>query len=699
MFDVKKESFLLNDKELILETGRIAKQANGSIFLTYGETCLLITAVAEKQKREGTDFFPLTVDFAEKMYASGKFPGGFFKREARPSTEAVLCARLIDRAIRPLFPKDFMHAVHVVITVLSYDESVDLGSLGIIGASAALCISDIPFHGPVAGLLVGEIDGKVFINPAKNELELSNMEVSVAGTKSSIVMIEAGANEVSEEKLMEAIYSAHELIKKINEFQENFAAKINKAKMTFEVEEIDEKIINFVKENYYSKLNEITQIKEKLVRYQEIDNLKKDLSENLKAKLSEKELEEDFNVYLKVYDNFLKKIVRTHILSHKRPDGRDLDEIRPITIELDVLPRTHGSALFTRGETQSLGVVTLGSKFDEQTVDGLETEYSKNYFLHYNFPPYSVGEVGFLRGPGRRELGHGSLAERAIKPLIPSKEDFPYTIRIVSEITESNGSSSMASVCSGVLSLMAAGVPIKKPVAGIANGLIKEDDSFVVLTDIQGMEDHLGDMDFKVTGTKDGITAIQMDIKIEGITKEIMAIALEKAKKARNFIIDKMTSVIEKPRENLSKYAPMIDSFFVSKDKIAEVIGPSGKNIKAVIEATSSSINIDDNGYVTICSKTAEDLKKAKTMIGNIANDPEINQVYDGIITRIEAYGAFVKFMGNKVGLAHVSKIAKKRVENPNDLLKLDQEVKVKFVGMKEGKIQLSLANLNVWDK
>ncbi|MCK4653128.1 MAG: polyribonucleotide nucleotidyltransferase, partial [Candidatus Cloacimonetes bacterium] len=522
-FDIKKKSIEIAGRNLTIETGKMAKQANGAVFITYGETSVLVTATAAKEPKEGTDFFPLTVDFIEKMYASGKIPGGFFKREARPSTTATLNARLIDRPIRPLFPKGFRNSVHIVVTVLSYDGENDPGVLGILGASAALSISDIPFHGPIASVKVGLIDDEIVINPVEQQMAKSKLDLIVAATGTSVVMIESGADEVSEEKMMEAIYIGHETIKKLIKFQEEFVKEARKEKMEVELEIIPEDIIKKIESSYGKAIEKVANIQGKLERYEAVDKLKEEMLEKVAKELSDEAFVEQERYYKNAFEEVFTKFIRHAILfNDHRVDGRGMDDIRPITCEIDVLPRIHGSALFTRGETQSLGTVTLGTGRDEQVIDGLNEEYKKNYFLHYNFPPFSVGEAGFMRGPGRRELGHGALAERALAPMMPSKDDFPYTVRLVSEILESNGSSSMATVCSSTLAMMAAGVPIKKPVAGIANGLIMEGDKYVVLTDIMGLEDHLGDMDFKVTGTKDGITALQMDIKIEGITKEIM---------------------------------------------------------------------------------------------------------------------------------------------------------------------------------
>ena len=685
-FDTKKITTIFAGKELVFETGKVAKQANGAVMLKYGETIILATATGAKEAKEDADFFPLTVDFIEKMYASGKIPGGFFKREARPSTDATLNARLIDRAIRPRFPKGFYNPVHVVITVLSYDEMCDLGSLGITAASTALSISDIPFGSPIAGALVGLFEDELVINPNKKKMVNSEMELSVACSKESIVMIEAGACVVSEKIVTQAIYKAQETLLSIIELQNEFKKMVGKEKFEFSVSTIPQEIEKMVLDNCEAEVKKAITIKDKLLKYEAIENIRKNLLETVK--------EENLEFTKVAYDNLVKSIVRADILAGNRPDGRDLDDIRDINIEIDILPRVHGSSLFTRGETQSLGTVTLGSKRDEQIIDGLDSEYRKIYYLHYNFPPYSVGETGFMRGPGRRELGHGSLAERAIIQILPSKEEFPYAIRAVSDITESNGSSSMASVCSGSLALMAAGVPVKSHVAGIANGLIKEGDKFVILTDIQGMEDHLGDMDFKVTGTKDGITAIQMDIKIDGITPNIMELALQKAKDARLSILDKMSKVIAEPRAKLSNYAPKIVSLKVEKDQISSVIGAGGKTIKGIVEQTGIEVDIDDEGNICLVGINEDKIKEAKDIIEDIVGMPEYGSIYKGEITRVEPYGVFVKFMFNKVGLVHISKMTKKRLGHPSDIIKLGDIVNVRFTGLKEGKIQLEMSGI-----
>jgi len=695
-FRITKKTIQISDKDLNVETGRMAKQANGSIFLTYGETSMLVTATMGKEPVEGRDFFPLTVDFIEKMYASGKIPGGFFKREAKPSTTATLQARLVDRAIRPLFPDGFRNPVHVVITVLSYDDKSDPGSLAILGASLALSISDIPFHGPISGVKVGFIDGKFLINPDIDQMENSRLDLDVAGTASSIVMIEAGASEVTEAEMMEGIYEGHETIKKLIEFQSEFIKEITVEKIEPVLDIIPDEIKQRVEKDYSAAIKKSAKIHGKLERAEAFDAKKEEMLEKYQETDTEEKFLENERLYKNAYEALIKQYVRQAILNdNHRVDGRGLDDIRPITCEIDVLPRVHGSALFTRGETQSLGAVTLGTGKDEQIIDGLAEEFKKQFFLHYNFPPFSVGEAGFMRGPGRRELGHGALAERSLLPVMPDWDEFPYTIRIVSEILESNGSSSMATVCSGTLALMAAGVPISKPVAGIANGLIMEDDKFVVLTDIMGLEDHLGDMDFKVTGTRQGITAMQMDIKIEGITKEIMGIALEKANAARNSILDKIEERIPEPRKELAPTAPRIEFMKVDPDRIGEIIGQGGKTIKLIIERTGADINIDDDGKIAIASPDKDSIDKTRTMIRNIIEDPQKETIYEAEVTRVESYGVFVKIMdGFKEGLVHISEMHYKRIRAASDLVKVGDNVKVKFIGKEGQKLNFSMKNI-----
>ena len=681
-------------RKLILETGRMAKQASGSVLVQYGGTVVLVTAAVSKERREGIDFFPLVVDFIEKMYAAGKIPGGFFKREARPSTTATLSARLIDRPIRPLFPEGFRNEVQVIVTVLSYDKANSPDILGMIGASVALSISEIPFHGPIAGVNIGLVNDEFIVNPTIEQLEKSELELSVAGKENAIMMVEAGAKEISEEKMLRALEIAHSEIKKIVKFENEFIAKTCKEKKEFECDVIDENILNEISKFATNRLKEAMNLPSKQDRQQEENKIQEEILNQYAEKLSLEEFEEKKRMITFAFDEFYKKLVRLQIIEeHRRIDGRKLDEIRPITCEIDVLPFTHGSALFTRGETQSLGVVTLGTSSDEKVIDELDEEYKKRFFLHYNFPPFSVGEVRFLRGPGRRELGHGNLAERALSAVIPEDEEkFPYTIRIVSDILESNGSSSMASVCSGTLALMAAGVPISRPVAGVANGLILENDEHIILTDIIGSEDHYGDMDFKVTGTEKGITALQMDIKVEGITREIMAEALEKAKNARFFILNKIKEAIDKPRSDISEIAPRIEIIKVKTEKIGDIIGPQGKVIKGIIEETGVTINIEDDGLIQIASSDKDAIEKAKQRIMSIIEEPEVGKVYLGTVKNIREFGAFVEFLPRTEGLVHVSNLENKRTENVEDVVKMGDKVYVKVIGVdKDGKVQLSM--------
>ena len=698
MFDEKTYEFQVGTQTIKLSTGKVARQAGGSVMIQAGGTVLLVTATRSKDVKDGQDFFPLTVDYIEKFYASGKFPGGFIKRESKPSTEEILISRLIDRPIRPLFPEGFLNAVHIVITVMSADGINQPENLATIGVSAALGLSDIPFAGTVAGVTVGYIDGEYILNPTAEQLENGDIHLSVAGTKEAVTMVEAGAREVSEEVMLEAIMFGHEKIKEICAEQDKFLSQFEIEKYEFEKAEVDVEIKEYL-DSYEKELEEAIMTPGKLEKYEAIDNLEIKLYEDFLNKLESEEkeisetLEKEFKNY---YHDLEKKIVREAILYKKyRPDGRETKEIRPIDVEIDTLPVPHGSALFTRGETQALVVATLGSKADEQIVDGMESETRKKFFLHYNFPPYSVGEAGFMRAPGRRELGHGNLAERALKYVMPSEEKFPYTVRLVSEITESNGSSSQASICGGSLALMAAGVPIKSTVAGIAMGLVKEGDTFTVLTDIQGLEDHLGDMDFKVAGTKDGITAIQMDIKIEGINREIMEIALKQAFEGRMFIMEKMEAVISEPRKEVSENAPKIELMKIDPSKIAGLIGPGGKTIKAIIEETGVSIDIEDDGNVSIFGKDSEGMKKALELVKAQTQSVELNAVYDGKVTKITKFGAFVEVLPGKEGLLHISEISDKRVAKVEDVLKERQIVKVKVITLEdENKFNLSMKAL-----
>ena len=695
MFDEKKVELELAGRTLSFSTGKIARQSCGAVMVQYGDTVLLSTVNRSKEPRKEADFFPLTVDYIEKFYAAGKFPGGFNKREGRPSTNATLTARLIDRPIRPMFPDGFNYDVHIVNTVFSYDEKNTPDYLGIIGSSMALMLSDIPFLGPVAGVVVGRKDGEFILNPTPAELEESELELSVAGTKDAVNMVEAGAQELDEETMLAAIMFAHENIKKICAFQEEFAKAVGKEKIEFTKKEVLPLVKDFIDENGMEKLKAAVLTLGKKAREEAVDGLEAELMEafilqNYEGVAEEDLPEEVIDEFKLYYHDLMKKLVREAILYHKhRVDGRKTTEIRPLYAETDVLPIPHGSAMFTRGETQAVVITTLGTKEDEQLVDDLEKEYFKKFYLHYNFPPYSVGEVGRMGSPGRRELGHGSLAERALRYVIPSEEVFPYTIRVVSEITESNGSSSQASICGGSLSLMAAGVPIKEHVAGIAMGLIKEGEEFTVLTDIMGLEDHLGDMDFKVAGTKNGITALQMDIKITGITEEIMRIALKQAHDARMEILELMNNTIPEPAP-IKSTVPRIHQMKIATDKIAVLIGPGGKNIKGIIEKTGATVDINDDGNVSIFAKDEDTLNETITLVNSYVKDVEVGEIYKGRVVSITKFGAFMEILSGKEGLLHVSEISHERVANVEDVLKVGDVFDVKVISTDNGKISLS---------
>lgn len=692
-FNIIKRELDFCGRPLYVETGRMAKQANGSVFIRYGGSAVLVTATMSKDPVENQDFFPLTVDYIEKMYASGKIPGGFFKREARPTTDATLSARVIDRSIRPLFPDGFRNQVHVVLNVLAYDGETDPSALGIFGASLALTLSDIPFHGPIAGVKVGLIDDQIVVNPYQSQMNgSSKLDLDVAASATSVVMVESSALELSEETILDAVYTGHEEIKKLCALQADMAAEIGKAKVEVKLLEVPADIMGRVEAVYGSRIAEAAVILGKQERQDAFDAAEAEMLEKYQAEDPEG-FEENEKWYKDAFEELIRRYVRQSILDkHHRVDGRGLDDIREITCEIDVLPVVHGSALFTRGETQSLGTITLGGGSDEQVIDGLEIEYKKYFYLHYNFPPFSVGEAGRMGPVGRRELGHGNLAERALKAVLPDREAFPYTMRIVADTLESNGSSSQASICSGCLAMMAAGVPIKAPVAGIANGLIMDGDKYVILTDIMGLEDHLGDMDFKCAGTREGITAMQMDIKVEGITRDIMRIALEKAHAARFRILDIMGECISEPREDLAPTAPRIEAFKVPIDKIGEIIGPSGKMIKSIIEACQVEIDINDDGTVRILSPNKDSIMKAKEIIKGIAIDPEVGEEFEGPVTRIEPYGVFVKILGGaKEGMVHVSQMHHSRIGHPEDMVKMGDIVHVKSLGMDKGKLSLTM--------
>ena len=695
MFDERKVQMELAGRTLTFSTGKIARQSCGAVMVQYGDTVLLSTVNRSKEPRKENDFFPLTVDYIEKFYAAGKFPGGFNKREGKPSTNATLTARLIDRPIRPMFPDGFNYDVHIVNTVFSFDEKNTPDYLGIIGSSMALMLSDLPFLGPVAGVVIGYKNGEFILNPTPEDLETSELELSVAGTREAINMVEAGANELDEETMLKAIMLAHENIKKICDFQEAFAKEVGKEKMEFVKPEVMPLVKNFIDERGMERLQAAVLTLGKKNREEAVDSLEEELLETFKVENygegEEVEIPEDVLIEFKgYYHDLMKKLVRDAILYHKhRADGRKTTEIRPLFAEVNCLPIPHGSAMFTRGETQAVVITTLGTKEDEQLVDDLEKEYYKKFYLHYNFPPYSVGETGRMGSPGRRELGHGSLAERALKYVIPSEEEFPYTIRVVSEITESNGSSSQASIYGGSLSLMAAGVPIKEHVAGIAMGLIKEGDEFTVLTDIMGLEDHLGDMDFKVAGTKNGITALQMDIKITGITEEIMRIALKQALDARNEILELMNNTIPAPAP-IKSNVPRIYQMNIPTDKIAVLIGPGGKNIKGIIDQTGATVDINDDGKVSIFCKDEAALNETVKLVNSFVKDVEVGEVYSGKVVSIQKFGAFMEILPGKEGLLHVSEISQERVEKVEDVLKVGDVFDVKVISTDNGKISLS---------
>ena len=693
---VEKVYTKLNNKEISIESGKLAKLTNGSVVVSCGGTMVLAAVTMSKKPRENIDFFPLTVDYIEKMYASGKVPGGFFKREARPSTKATLTSRLTDRPLRPLFPEGFRNEINIAITILSYDGSMPPEILSMIGASAALTISDIPFDGPIGAVVVGLINGQLVINPSVSELEAAELELVVAGTQKSVIMIEAGSKEVSEEKIMEAIKYGQDQMKTVISIQDELRKKIGKEKIQPKLDSIPDEILKSVEKEVTEKIRKATKIKGKNDMYNEFACIEEEVVSNAEKKLSKEEFEEKGRFYKLAYDQIKKKVVREITVKEKlRADGRSPDEIRQIDGEVGILPCAHGSSLFTRGETQSLAAITLGTGSDEQIIDGLEEETRKKFYLHYNFPPFSVGEVGNIRRTGRRELGHGALAERSLSTVIPDEEKFPYTIRIVSEILESNGSSSMASVCSGSLALMDAGVPISSPVAGIAMGLIKDDGNHVLLTDIQGLEDHLGDMDFKVAGTQKGITALQMDLKLCGVDEKILKQALEQAKKARLSILDKMKEVLSESRKELSKYAPKLERIKIDTEKIGLVIGPGGKMIRRIIEESGAGIDIDDDGGITISSSDETNVKKAKDIIISLTKDVMPGEIYEGKVVSITNFGAFVELVPGKEGLLHISQIADRRIEKVEDELSMGQAVKVKVREIDDlGRINLTRKGL-----
>ena len=680
-------SMQLGDRTLTIEAGKIAKQANGSVMVRYGDTVIVVAVTGTKVPREGVDFFPLTVDFEEKMYAVGKIPGGFIKREGRPSETAILTSRLIDRPIRPMFPDGYHNDVQIVATAVSVDQDNPPDMAAMIGASCALSISDIPFDGPIAGVRIGLINGEFIVNPNVEQTKLSELSLGVAGTKDAILMVEAGAKEVSEEVMLDAIWFAHDVIKDIVAFQEKIQAEIGKQKMEVPVYVPPVEIVEDIKAYGAEKLKAALMDSDKLRREEMVSQVKKEIAEVFNEKYPENGKDVAY-----VTQKLIKTVVRRTISVDKiRPDGRQLDEVRPVTCEVGLLPRPHGSSLFTRGQTQILNVLALAPLREVQIIDGIGVEETKRYIHHYNFPPYSVGETKPLRSPGRREIGHGALAERALLPVIPSEEEFPYAIRLVSEVLESNGSSSMGSVCGSTLSLMNAGVPIKAPVSGVAMGLVKDGDYFTILTDIQGLEDALGDMDFKVAGTEKGITAIQMDIKIDGINKEIFQQALAQAKKGRAFILDKMLEAISEPRKDLSPYAPKITTITVNPDKIRDIIGPGGKMIKKIVEETGAKIDVDDSGKVFVAAVNSESAQKAIAMIEGIVAVAEVGKVYTGKVTRLMNFGAFVEILPGKEGLVHISQLSTERVEKVEDVVSVGDEIAVKVVEIdQKGRINLS---------
>ncbi|MBQ9298297.1 MAG: polyribonucleotide nucleotidyltransferase [Clostridia bacterium] len=690
----------LAGRKLTIETGKMAEQANGSCLVKYGETAVLVNVTASKEPRDGIDFFPLSVDYEERQYAVGKIPGSFQKREGKPSEKAILTSRVIDRPIRPLFPKDFRNDVVVSALVLSVDQDYSPEICAMIGSSAALSISDIPFGGPTGSVNVGYVDGQIVINPTEKQREVSKLRLTVAGTMDKIAMIEAGADEIPDDIMLEAIKQAHVEIKKICEFISNMKAEIGKPKFEYKSFEVDHDIYEEIEKNFKDRMYVDVQAVEKQDRDANMDKIAEDVNAYLTEKLGEEVVEEKKADIGEALYKLEKKCVRELIYNeHKRPDGRALDEIRPLSCEVGVLPRVHGSALFTRGQTQVLSVATLGMMSEAQVLDGLDNETSKRYMHHYNFPGYSTGEAKASKSPGRREIGHGALAEKALEPVIPSVEEFPYAIRVVSEVLSSNGSTSQASVCGSTLALMDAGVPIKKPVAGISTGLVTdpEDDSkYIMLTDIQGLEDFFGDMDFKVAGTKDGITAIQVDIKVEGLSYEIIKEAFERTHIARNYILDEiMLKQIAKPREEISKYAPKIINMKINPDKIKDVIGTGGKVINKIIEDTGVKMDIEEDGSVFIYSENIENAIKAQEIVEGITREIEVNGVYEGTVTRIMNFGAFVDIGGGKEGLLHISKISKERVNKVEDVLNVGDKVTVKVYEIDgQGRINLTKKDL-----
>ncbi len=674
-------------RELSIQTGKIAGLADGAVVISYGDTVILATAVSSNSPREGIDFFPLTVDYEEKMYAAGKIPGGFFKREGRAGENGILTARLTDRPIRPLFPKDYRNETQIIITVLSTDQQNDPSVLSILGASAALCISDIPFHGPVSGVRVGYIEGELVVNPTMSELAYSKLDLMVAGTSDAVMMVEAGALELPEEVMLEAIEFGHRELQKLNELQADLVAKVGKAKKSYPTAESHPELEYEIRDWLGEQLSEAVFTSDKATREAAVDGLREAMIKEFA------ERSHDEKTAAKIFSSLEKETVRNAILDRGlRPDGRALTEIRPISCEVGVLPRTHGSGLFTRGQTQVLSVATLGTSSDEQTIDGIGTETSKRFLHHYNFPPYSTGEVKRMAGPSRRDIGHGHLVERSLRAVLPEKEDFPYTIRLVAEVVSSNGSTSMASVCAGSLALMDAGVPIREPLSGIAMGLVTRDDgTYRILSDIQGVEDFLGDMDFKVAGTTNGVCGLQMDIKVRGITPQIMREAVAQAHEGRMFILGKMQEAIKETRTELSPYAPRITKITINPDRIRDIIGPGGKMIRRITEETKCKIDIEDDGTVLIGSTSVENTQKAIDIIRGLTRDVEVGAVYTGKVTRIMAFGAFVEILPGKEGLVHISELADHRVPTVEDVVSVGDQIQVLVTEIdRQGRVNLS---------
>ncbi len=675
---------LIGKRTLSIEVGKIARQADGAALIQYGDTIVLVTAVSAPEENEEADFFPLTVDYREKTYAAGKFPGGFFKREGKPTLKETLTMRLIDRPIRPLFPETYLREVQIMSMVLSADKENDPDTLAMIGASAALSVSSIPFQGPTGSVRVGQVNGEFIINPTHAELAMSSMDLVVSGTEDAVTMVESSSKEVPEEQMVDAIVFGHTFIKEIVQLQKELLTKCGKEKQPVPSSKINETLLEEIKNKYYTQISEKNQTPGKQERKKALNEI---VNQIINEYCTDQEGAPTKKEIKTIFERIETAVVRDQIIKeNRRPDGRGLKEIRPITCEAGILPRTHGSALFTRGETQAIVVTTLGTTMDEQKVDTLEDEYSKKFMLDYNFPPFCVGEIKPLRGPGRREIGHGALAERALEAVLPPSDKFPYTVRVVSDITESNGSSSMATVCGGTLSMMDAGIPIHAPVAGIAMGLVKEGGDVCILSDILGTEDHLGDMDFKVAGTAKGVTALQMDIKISGITEKIMRDALVQAKEGRLFILDELARVIDKPREEISIYAPRLIRIKINPEKIGMIIGPGGKNIKKIQEETGAKIEIENDGTVIISATLAESADKAKTWIERMTEEVQVGKTYVGKVLSLKEYGVFVEIIPGHDGLVHISELSDSYVEKVEDVVQVGQEIMIKVIGIDDQK-------------